>query len=316
MTLISSGRLGALALSAAVLAGACSTATPGSGNTALKGDIRIDGSSTVYPISEAIAEEFQKANNGVKVTVAFSGTGGGFKKFCAAETDANDASRPIKAKEELDALCTPAGVVPVELKVAIDGLTVVVHPQNDWLTCITTAELKKIWDQGSTVARWNEIRPTWPGEAIRLFGPGADSGTFDYFTEAINGTAQKSRSDYTQSEDDNALVTGVAGSRYALGYFGYAYYKENPGKLKAVEIDGGKGCVAATEATINSGAYAPLSRPLFVYPSRKALARPEVAAFFRYYLATVNSILGEVGYIPLPEPQLQAAKDALESALK
>jgi phosphate transport system substrate-binding protein len=303
------------------VAAACATAatpapTGGPTTAPLTGEIRIDGSSTVYPVTEAVAEEFQKANKGVKVTVVFSGTGGGFKKFCAGETDANDASRPIKEKEELEALCKPAGVQPVELKVAIDGLSVVVHPNNTWAKCITTAELKKLWNEGSTVQRWNEIRPEWPNERIILFGPGADSGTFDYFTEVINGTAQKSRSDYTQSEDDNALVTGVAGNQYALGYFGYAYYEENPGKLKALEVDGGKGCVAPTNTTINDGTYAPLSRPLFVYPSTKSLERPEVAAFFRYYLDTVDSLLADVGYIPLPAAQLQASKNALETALR
>jgi phosphate transport system substrate-binding protein len=319
--IIPAKRLWATALSAALVAAACASgATPGptGGPTTapLTGEIRIDGSSTVYPVTEAVAEEFQRANSGVRVTVAFSGTGGGFKKFCAEETDANDASRPIKVKEELEALCKPAGVEPVELKVAIDGLSVVVNPRNTWATCMTTAELKKLWNEGSTVQRWNEIRPEWPNERIVLFGPGADSGTFDYFTEVINGTAQKSRSDFTQSEDDNALVTGVAGDQYALGYFGYAYYEENPGKLKALEIDGGKGCVAPTNTTINDGTYAPLSRPLFVYPSRKSLERPEVAAFFRYYLDTVDSLLDDVGYIKLPAAQLQASKDALEAALK
>ena len=333
MTRMPTKRLTALAIAAAVLAGACSAAatpaptpaptTPGASAVPatptpapLKGEILINGSSTVYPVTEAVAEEFMKVYPGVRVAVAFAGTGGGFKKFCAGETDANNASRPIKAKDELEALCKPAGVVPVELKVAIDALTVVVNPKNTFASCITTAELKKLWNEGSTVKRWNEIRPEWPNEPIKLFGPGADSGTFDYFTEAINGTAQKSRSDFTQSEDDNALVTGVAGDQYALGYFGYAYFKENTGKLKALQIDGGKGCVAPSDETVNKGTYTPLSRPLFVYPSKKTLTRPEVAAFFRYYLDKVNSLLGEVGYIPLPAADLTASRAALEAALK
>jgi phosphate transport system substrate-binding protein len=280
----------------------------------LSGEIRLDGSSTVYPIAEAIAEEFQAKNKGVKVTVALSGTGGGFQKFCAGETDANNASRPISTKESKE-LCPAKGVVPLELKVAIDGLTVVVNSSNTFATCMTTAELKKIWDQGSAIQRWNEVRPDWPNERIALYGPGADSGTFDYFTEVINGKAKQSRSDYTQSEDDNALVTGVAGNRFALGYFGYAYFKENAGKLNAVQVDAGKGCITPSEETINGGTYTPLSRPLFIYPSEQALKRPEVAEFFRFFLTEVNAVLGDVGYIPLPDAQLKASKDALEAAL-
>jgi phosphate transport system substrate-binding protein len=280
----------------------------------IAGDIRIDGSSTVYPISEAIAEEFQAAYPKVRVSVAFSGTGGGFKKFCNGETDANDASRPIK-KEELEA-CKEKGIEPVELKVAIDALSVVVNPQNDWVTCMTVEELKKLWDEGSTIKRWNEIRPEWPNEEIKLFGPGADSGTFDYFTEVINGKVQRSRSDYTQSEDDNTLVLGVEGDKYALGYFGYAYFIENKDRLKDVAIDGGKGCVEASPENVNNGTYTPLSRPLYIYPSKAALARPEVATFFRFYLDTVSQIVDDVGYIALPDDQLAASKQALEAALK
>lgn len=320
MTLTTPKRVAGLLLVGAFAVAACGggAATPGPGTTedVLSGDIRLDGSSTVYPVTEAIAEEFQLANPGVRVAVAFSGTGGGFKKFCEGETDANNASRPIKAEEA--EICATNNIDPVELKVAIDGLTVVVNPENDWATCMTTAELKLLWNEGSTISRWNEIRPEWPDEPIKLFGPGADSGTFDYFTEAINGKAQVSRSNFTQSEDDNTLVIGVAGDRYALGYFGYAYYIENPGKLKAVEIDEGKGagCVAPTDETINSGTYHPLSRPLFVYPSKQSLQRPEVAAFFRFFLDDVDKVLGDIGYVALPADQLQASKDALEAALR
>lgn len=320
----------AVALGAALLVAACGggaspapsspastepgASAPASPSQELAGDIRIDGSSTVYPISEAIAEEFQAAHPKVRVSVAFSGTGGGFKKFCNGETDANDASRPIK-QAELDA-CKEKGIEPVELKVAIDALSVVVNPENDWATCMTVDELKKLWDQGSTVKRWNEIRPEWPNEEIKLFGPGADSGTFDYFTEVINGEAQRSRSDYTQSEDDNTLVLGVEGDKYALGYFGYAYFVENQGRLKDVAIDSGNGCVEASPENVNNGTYKPLSRPLFIYPSKAALQRPEVAEFFRFYLDTVGQIVGDVGYIALPDDQLAASKAALEDALK
>ncbi|TAJ18926.1 MAG: PstS family phosphate ABC transporter substrate-binding protein, partial [Dehalococcoidia bacterium] len=268
----------------------------------LSGEIAIDGSSTVYPITAAVAEEFQIENPDVKVTVAFSGTGGGFKKFCskgADATDATDASRPIKgtdkpgadgqlgtADDELSeaTLCANAGIEPVELKVAYDGLSVVVNPANDFVDCLTTAELKAIWDQGSTVTTWADVRAGWPARKIELFGPGADSGTFDYFTEVVNGEAKRSRSDYTPSEDDNALVQGVANDDNGLGYFGFAYFEENADKLKLVPIDSGGGCVSPSIETIKDGTYAPLSRPLFVYPSAQALARPEVAAYFTYYL--------------------------------
>ena len=309
-------RATSLAMAAGFGLAACSAPGGAPGATditsSLAGDIRIDGSSTVFPVSEAIAEEFQAVHPGVRVTVAFSGTGGGFKKFCAGETDANDASRPIKDEEAVG--CAGAGVTPVELAVATDGLSVVVSPENDWIDCLTVDELKRIWDQGSTVERWSDVRAGWPAEEIALFGPGADSGTFDYFTEEINGEAKRSRSDYTQSEDDNALVQGIAGDRNALGYFGYAYFVENEDKVKAVPIDGGSGCVAPTEATINEGTYTPLSRPLFIYPSAESLARPEVKAFFDFYLETVGDIVGEVGYVPLHDAALEASKQALMDA--
>ena len=324
-----------LSLAAALALGACSssgattapTTAPASdagggaptADANLSGEIVIDGSSTVYPITEAVAEEFQKANPGVRVSVAFSGTGGGFKKFCAGETDANDASRPIKTKDTADATseattCKEKGIDPVELQVAYDGLTVVVNPGNTWATCMTTDDLKRIWDQGSTVSMWSDVRPDWPAEPIKLYGPGADSGTFDYFTEVINGEVDRSRSDYTQSEDDNALVQGVAGDRGALGYFGFAYFEENTDKLKAVQIDGGSGCVEPSRETIAADTYTPLSRPLFVYPSKQSLARPEVAAFFRYYLDNVNTFVDEVGYVTAPADILQTSKDALAAA--
>jgi len=323
MRLAAAGLIAALALAACgggatpPPTGAGSPSGAPGGSTAasgapLSGSIAIDGSSTVYPITEAVAEEFQKANPGVKVTVAFSGTGGGFKKFCAGETDLNDASRPIKADSaEEGKACEAKGISYAELQVAIDGLSVIVNPQNTWVDCLTTAELKKIWDTGSTVRTWADVRAGFPAEPIALFGPGADSGTFDYFTEVINGKSKQSRSDYTQSEDDNSLVTGIAGDRNALGYFGFAYYEENKDKLKLVPIDSGSGCVTPSLETIANGTYTPLSRPLFIYPSDTSLARPEVAAFVQYYLDNVNTFVDEVGYIEAPADVLSASKAAL-----
>jgi phosphate transport system substrate-binding protein len=296
---------------------AASSSAPASVAANLSGTVKIDGSSTVYPITEAVAEEFQKANKGVKVTVAFAGTGGGFKKFCNGETDMNDASRPIKADDAGEGVaCKAKNIEYLELGIATDALSVVVNPQNDWAKCLTTAQLKKIWDQGSTVKKWSDVDPSFPAEDIHLFGPGADSGTFDYFTEVINGKAKQSRSDYTPSEDDNALVTGVAGDKFALGYFGFAYLEENLDKIKATEIDSGKGCVAPSKDAVNAGTYTPLARPLFIYPSKTALKRPEFAAFVQYYLENVNSFVDETGYIDATPDVLTKSKDALAAALK
>jgi phosphate transport system substrate-binding protein len=236
----------------------------------LSGEIKVDGSSTVYPITEAVGEEFQKLHPDVKVVVGISGTGGGFKKFCNGETDISNASRPILQKE-IDT-CAQNGIEYIELPVAYDALSVVVNPRNDWVACMTVAELKKIWepDAQGKITRWNQVRPEWPDAPLNLYGAGTDSGTFDYFTEAIVGKAKASRGDYTASEDDNVLVQGVANDQYALGYFGLAYYFENQDKLKAVAIDNGKGCVLPSEETVRNGTYQPLSRPLFIYVSRKA----------------------------------------------
>jgi phosphate transport system substrate-binding protein len=316
-------RLAAVTVVAVVALGACTSgAGPSSpagsvggasASASLSGKVTVDGSSTVYPITEAVAEEFQKANSGVKVTVAFAGTGGGFKKFCNGETDMNDASRPIKDAEK--SACAAKSIDYAELQVAIDGLSVLVNPQNTWVDCLTTAELKKIWDEGSTVKTWADVRAGFPAEPIKLFGPGADSGTFDYFTEVINGTAKKSRSDYTQSEDDNALVTGIAGDKDALGYFGFAYFEENKDKLKLVGVDSGKGCITPSNEAISNGTYTPLSRPLFLYPSKQALKRPEFAAFVQYYLDNVNQFVDEVGYIEAAPEALQKSKDTLAAAI-
>jgi phosphate transport system substrate-binding protein len=269
----------------------------------LSGTVTIDGSSTVYPITELMAEEFQLANPGVQVPVAFSGTGGGFIKFCTGEIDINDASRPIKADDEGEGLACEANEVEfMELQVAIDGLTVVVNPANDFATCLTIEELATIY--GPDAAEnllWSDVRPEFPQEPVERFMPGADSGTFDYFTEEVNGETDAATTHATQSEDDNVLVTGVAGDTHAMAFFGYAYYVENQDKLKALAIDGGGGCVEPTEATINDGSYAPLSRPLFIYPDvGKARERPELKAFVDFYLEMASELAADVGYIPAP----------------
>ncbi|HEY9625836.1 MAG TPA: PstS family phosphate ABC transporter substrate-binding protein [Coleofasciculaceae cyanobacterium] len=270
-------------------------------------DIQIDGSSTVYPISEAVAEEFQKQNPNARVTVGISGTGGGFKRFCAGETDISNASRPIKA-EEIEA-CKASGTEYIELPIAYDALTVVVNPGNTWVNSMTTAELKKIWEPGATgtVTKWNQVRSSWPDAPLNLYGPGTDSGTFDYFTEAINGKAQASRTDFTASEDDNVLVQGVASDRNALGYFGLAYYEENQQRLKAVPIDHGRGAVAPTSANVENGTYTPLSRPLLIYINKKSADRPEVKQFIDYYLSNTQ-LVTEVGYVVLPADAYAAVK--------
>ena len=283
----------------------------------LSGTVTIDGSSTVYPITEAVAEEFQKANPGVKVTVAFAGTGGGFKKFCNGETDMNDASRPIKKDDAGEGqACTAKNIGYVELGIATDALSVVVNKDNSWAKCLTTAQLKTMWDQGSAAKSWKDIDPTFPDQPLKLFGPGPDSGTFDYFTEVINGKAKQSRSDYTPSEDDNALVTGVAGDKDALGYFGFAYLEANLDKIKAVAVDSGAGCVEPSADNVNNGTYKPLARPLFIYPSVSALKRPEFAAFVQYYLDNVNTYVDETGYIEAQPDVLAKSKADVAAATR
>lgn len=282
-----------LALSGVLACGGGGPAEEG----ALSGPIEIDGSSTVYPISEAVAEEFQRDNRGTRVAVGVSGTGGGFKRFCAGETDISNASRAIKESEAED--CRANGVEYTELSVAWDGLSVVTNPANDFVQCLTTDELKRIWEPGSSISNWSEIRSGFPNQPLKLYGPGTDSGTFDYFTEAIVGEEDASRPDYTASEDDNVLVGGVAGDPNALGYFGYAYYEENPDKLKLLGVDGGTGCIQPSVETIENQTYAPLSRPLFVYVSDVGLAKPQVEAFVEYYLTEGPALVRSVGYIPL-----------------
>ena len=271
----------------------------------LDGTIEIDGSSTVFPVSEAVAEEFGKLHRDVRVTVGVSGTGGGFKRFTAGETDISNASRPIKDIEATAA--AENGIEYVELKVGTDGLSVMVNPENDFAACLTTAELNAIWEPGSAISNWSQVRSGFPDRPLRLYGPDSDSGTFDYFTEEINGEAQVSRSDYTASADDNVLVTGIGGDRNSLGYFGYAYYSENTDKLKLVAVDAGEGCVTPTAATIEDGTYQPLSRPLFIYVSKKSLQRPEVAAFVQFYLENARELVLEVGYVPLPAEAYRAS---------
>ncbi len=276
----------------------------------LKGDIIVDGSSTVFPITMAAAEEFSIMHSGVRVSVGVSGTGGGFKKFSAGETDITDASRPIKPSER-EALAS-AGIEYIEIPVAYDGLTVVVNPENDWVDCLKVDELKKMWEPAAqgAVKNWNQIREGFPDMPLDLFAPGVDSGTFDYFTEAIVGEAQSSRGDFQASEDDNVLVTGVAGSRSAIGYFGLSYYVENTDKVKAVPIDSGNGtCVDPTFATVRNGSYQPLSRPIFIYVRSDAAERPEVDAFVKYYLSKEFTPLissPEVGYVQLGDSIYEA----------
>jgi phosphate transport system substrate-binding protein len=264
--------------------------------------IKIDGSSTVFPITEAVAEEFQIQNRGkIRVTVGISGTGGGFKKFCRGETDISDASRPILTAE-MEA-CRAAGIKYYELPIAYDALTVVVNPQNTWVTQFTIPDLKKMWEPAAQgkIKTWNQINPKWPNEPLALFGPGSDSGTFDYFTEAVNGKAKSSRGDYTGSEDDNVLVQGVASNKGAIGYFGYAYYEPNAAKLKAVPIVGKSGkAVGPSRESVVNGSYEPLSRPIFIYVAEKAAQRPEVKAFVEYYLSKGVPLIQEVKYVALP----------------
>jgi phosphate transport system substrate-binding protein len=291
---------------AAVVAGVFATAT-----VYAQALVKIDGSSTVYPITEAVAEEFQKMKkNAVKVTVGISGTGGGFKKFCRGETDISDASRPILKKEMED--CAKAGIKYVELPVAFDALTVVVNPKNTWIKQLTVAELKMMWEPSAQgkITKWNQVNPAWPDAPLKLFGPGADSGTFDYFTEAVNGKSKSSRGDFTASEDDNVLVQGVSRDNNALGFFGFAYYDENKGKLKAVPIVNPKGkAVMPSIDAVMAGEYEPLARPIFIYVSAKSMDKPEVKEFVEFYLKHGGKLAKEVKYVPLGDADYKHAMD-------
>jgi phosphate transport system substrate-binding protein len=278
----------------------------------LSGRIQADGSSTVGPYTTAAAERFQRDNPDVQVTVGVSGTGGGFERFCAGETDLSNASRAIK-DEEIE-LCEQKGVEYIEFHIANDALTVVVNPQNDWATCLTVAELKKIWEPGSKVSNWSQIRSGFPSERLRLFGAGTDSGTFDYFTDAIVGEEGASRSDYSATEDDNVTVEGVSGNKGGLGYFGLSYFEQNRNRLKALEIDGGDGCIAPSIETAQSGDYKPLSRPLYIYAKQEAFARPEVEAFVGFILDNEAEIAKAAQFVPLTDEQLEKAKSDFEAA--
>ncbi|MCU0535391.1 MAG: PstS family phosphate ABC transporter substrate-binding protein [Hydrococcus sp. Prado102] len=302
-----------LVMSALVVVTATLTMAIPAVNSQNQATIKIDGSSTVYPITEAVAEDFQGTGGGARVTVGLSGTGGGFKKFCAGETDISNASRPIK-DEEIQA-CQSAGINYIELPIAYDALTVVVNNQNDWISSMTVAELKKLWEPAAQgkITNWSQVRSGWPNAPIKLFGPGADSGTFDYFTDAIVGEEGASRTDYLPSEDDNVLVQGVSRDKNALGYFGFAYYEANKDKLKSIGIDGGKGAVMPSVATVQNNTYQPLSRPLFIYVSSKAVQRPEVKKFVEFFMTKGSSLVQEVGYVPLPAQAYQLAMNNFNS---
>jgi phosphate transport system substrate-binding protein len=299
-----------------VLAAGVIAATATAGVTALRGTITADGSSTVGPYAIAAAEGFQRKNPGARVTVGISGTGGGFERFCRNETDLSNASRPMRNTEAIR--CRDAGVKWVAFTVANDGLSVVVNRQNTWANCLTVAELKKIWEPGSKVSNWNEVRDGFPNVPLKLFGAGTDSGTFDYFTEAINGRARASRSDYLATEDDNVVVQGVQGERGALGYFGFSYYEENKDKLKVLAVDQGKGlgCITPSIKTVQANTYRPLSRPLFIYAKRTAFKRPVVAGYFGYVFNNEKAIAKRSGFIALTDRQLKKARYQYLQALK
>ncbi|HEV3400937.1 MAG TPA: PstS family phosphate ABC transporter substrate-binding protein [Acidimicrobiales bacterium] len=298
-------------LALALGAGACGGGDPGTGG--LEGTIRVDGSSTVAPLSEAAAELFQEEHNYVRVTVGTSGTGGGFEKFCNGETDISDASRPIKESEK--EACAANGVRYEQLAVANDGLAVVVSPRNTWARCLTVEQLRKVWAPGSRVSNWKDIDPGFPDEKLALFGAGTDSGTFDYFTEAVNGKSGASRTNYTASEDDNVTVTGVSGTKGGLGYLGLSYVEENPGKVRAVAVDGGSGCVEPSARTVQDNLYKPLGRPLFIYPKADALTRREVREFVHSYIVNAEEIAEVARFIPLTAAQKQESLALLQTLL-
>jgi phosphate transport system substrate-binding protein len=302
--LVVAGALASAVLATAVFAGA----------SALRGRITADGSSTVGPWTTAAAELFQRRNSGVQITVGISGTGGGFERFCRGETDLSNASRPIRNSEH--ERCLSNGIRWLALTVANDGIAIVVNRNASWVSCLTTDELKKIWDTGSNVDNWSEVRAGFPDVPLKLYGAGTDSGTFDFFTEAINGRARRSRSDYFASEDDNVLVQGVAGERGALGYFGYSYYVENRSRLKLVAVNAGRGCIAPSIPTVQSYRYKPLSRPLFIYAKRQSFRRPEVAAFLGYALNNQATIARRADFVALTREQAAKARTRYRRALR
>ncbi|MBF9251774.1 PstS family phosphate ABC transporter substrate-binding protein [Pontibacter sp. 172403-2] len=310
-----------LLLGSTLLLGACGDNRNGEGGSDMSGSIQIDGSSTVYPITEAVAEEYRLEAPDVRVTVGVSGTGGGMQKFTRGDIDIADASRAMSPAE--DNMARENGISYVQLPVAYDGLTVVVNPENDWVKDITLAELKKIWEPAAQgkIKKWNQIRPEWPDKEIHLYGPGVESGTYDYFTEAVVGKSHSSRGDYTASEDDNVLVQGVSTDPLALGFFGFAYYEENMNKLKPVPVDdqndsNGKGAILPSQETVKDGSYAPLSRPLFIYVNSKAAQRPEVVDFVNFYLENAPALSEEVGYIPLPAEKYKEQQQKFDAFVK
>jgi phosphate transport system substrate-binding protein len=311
-------KVAAMVIPAALLLAACGgtnadteATAPAESAPAAASEIRIDGSSTVAPLSAAAGELFKAENASINVSVGTSGTGGGFKKFCAGETDISNASRAIKDEEAAE--CAAAGIEFTEIVVANDALTIVVNKENDWATCLTVDELKKMWEPAAegTVTSWSQIRAGFPDVPLDLYGAGTDSGTFDYFTKAINGEEGASRTDYNPTEDDNVTVQGVEGAQGALGYFGLSYFEENMDKLTAVEVDGGEGCVAPSIETAQAGTYSPLSRPLFIYVSKAAAARPEVLSFAEFFVANDEAITTKALFVPLSPEQVTAAETAV-----
>jgi phosphate transport system substrate-binding protein len=298
---------GALALTACGGDDSGDTGGGGGQQEQVSGAVVVDGSSTVAPLTSAAAELFQAEQSEVNVTVGTSGTGGGFKKFCAGETDIANASRQIKDDEAK--ACTDKGIQFSELQVANDALTVVVNRENTWVDCLTVEALKKMWEPNSQVKSWNQVDPSFPNEPLALYGPGTDSGTFDYFTGEIVGEEGSSRTDYTPSEDDNVTIQGVAGAKGALGYFGFSYFEENQDRLKAVKVDGGKGCVAPSVQAAQDGSYTPLARPLFIYPSDAGLKKQQVLAFVEFYLAHNKEVVEAARFVPLTEEQTKKAQD-------
>jgi phosphate transport system substrate-binding protein len=288
-------------------------AATGSAVPFVSGTLTADGSSTVGPFATAAAEAFGRANKGARITVGISGTGGGFERFCKGETDMSNASRPIRYSEAKR--CQDAGIRYIQFLVANDGLSIVANKSNTWANCLTTGELKKIWDRGSNVNSWKDVRAGFPDVPLKLYGPGTDSGTFDFFTEVINGTARRSRSDYNASEDDNVLVRGVEGDRGALGYFGFSYYEENLNRLKLVKVDAGGGCVAPSSKTVQNRTYRPLSRPLFIYVKRTSFNKAIQRAFIKYVIVNEKTIAKKARYISLTPTQIRKAKRQYNTAI-
>lgn len=291
-----------------------SVAAAVAGAQAIRGTVQADGSSTVAPFAQAAAESFERKYSGARVVVGVSGTGGGFERFCKNETDLSNASRPIRLSEA--AKCHAAGIGYIQFLVANDGISLTVNRQNTWVNCLTTAELKRIWDRGSNVDNWSQVRQGFPNVPLRLFGPGTDSGTFEFFTEKINGTARRSRSDYSASEDDNVLVRGVAGERGGLGYFGLSYYLANKSRLKVLQVNSGDGCVTPSVASVQNRSYKPLSRGLFVYSKKKAFKRDVVAGFIRHMIVNERAISRTAKIVPLTKPQLRKAQRQYNTAIR